>query len=270
MSTKKISAEKKTPARLPAALIKNLGRIPLSRLAAQFGVAPERIRLEKARRNIPWAVPRPAWNKKQLALLGTASDERIAEKLGLVKSAVSARRWKLGIAPFCETRETKTHHWTKKELGWLGKLKDVEIGRRIGLSAPSVAWKRRSLGIGQSSQQGQTCRKWTKQELALLGKTPDTVIASQLKIHRHQVGLKRQELGIATFKLKAKPTTQIRRVSTAVQKSTSSLDPGKQISWNAKLVARLGREPDAKVARDLGVSVKAVAARRRALGIKGS
>ena len=40
-----------------------------------------------------------AWTAEEIALLGTAADAEIAERIGRSRLSVSAQRWQLGIPP---------------------------------------------------------------------------------------------------------------------------------------------------------------------------
>jgi hypothetical protein len=59
-------------------------------------------------KRVELGMPNPeswVWTSKEIALLGRAADAEVAERIGRTRSAVSASRWKLGIAPARERRD---------------------------------------------------------------------------------------------------------------------------------------------------------------------
>ena len=83
----------------------------------------------------------PVWTKEQTAVLGTASDEEIAERIGRTPNAVRVMRTQFGIPKWDGNR------WLPEHLALLGTLPDEEIAQRIGRSVSAVAQKRVKLGI---------------------------------------------------------------------------------------------------------------------------
>lgn len=124
------------------------------------------------------SIHRLAWNKRQIAALGSASDAQIAELMGVATNTIIKKRRKLGIAPFGQTREAKQHHWTKRQIGWLGKRTDVAIAQQLGIDQTTVAYQRRILGIPSYSVTSKG-HEWTEKEIALLGTISDTGAAKK-------------------------------------------------------------------------------------------
>jgi hypothetical protein len=56
------------------------------------------VRVKRVELGLPNRETRP-WTAEEIALLGTAADAEIAERIGRSRSAVSAQRWQLGIPP---------------------------------------------------------------------------------------------------------------------------------------------------------------------------
>ena len=77
----------------------------------------------------------------------------------------------------------------------------------------------------------------------MLGKKPDTEVSLITGRGRRHVRAKREALGISPFQIQ------------------------KSVNWTAALIKRLGTQPDAILAAELGVSVNTVALQRRGCGI---
>lgn len=87
------------------------------------------------------------WTDADEAMLGTASDRLVAQKMGRTHKAVETHRLALGIPPHTPVRRT----WTKRELALLGKMPDAEVARRLKISRRCVLRTRRRFGIPCSS-----------------------------------------------------------------------------------------------------------------------
>lgn len=230
---------------LPKSLLRQLGQRSDQELATRYNVSLYRVREARVARG--FASTRAPWTAREIALLGTDSDEKIAAKLGVTKSSVFVRRKKLGVPAFGQSTAEKSHRWTKHQIGWLGKFSDNEIAQRIGVSSYTVSYKRRSLGIATRSKRSKDCLldKLSARQIAKLGTAPDTELARLWSTHRHQVALARRSLGIKNF------TTQ----------SIAQF-------WTPEVVKRLGKVPDREIADELGVSVARIAAFRNRNGIR--
>jgi hypothetical protein len=88
-----------------------------------------------------------AWTAKELALLGTVSDDAIAERIGRTPNAVRIMRDRLGI-PRPNYRDGH-RRWTEEELALLGAADDEAIARQINRPASAVRSKRHELRIGR-------------------------------------------------------------------------------------------------------------------------
>ena len=126
---------------------------------------------------------RLAWNRDQLALIGTASDAAVARKLGVGPSSVMTKRKRLGIPPAGQSNNEKKYRFTKRQLALLGKLPDAEVARRMNVSLDAVIWRRRSMGI-DNVKLSRRKRQWGKQELRQIGRMPDATLARQLGVTR--------------------------------------------------------------------------------------
>ena len=154
---------------------------------------------------------------------------------------------------------------------------------------PSVDLKRRSLGI-PAFRPARAPFKWGSEALALLGKASDPEIARRLGIDPRSVQRKRALLRIPAIQesgrpvvrnsrllrlLRTLPSSEIRRQTGLPFETTKRLrdelgitgPPACPLRWTPAAVARLGREPDRHIARDLGITPAAVHGKRERLGI---
>ena len=239
---KKKSSRLASQSKLPKKLVSKLGKRTDRDLAREFDVSELEIGQERRRLGIA-ACGWREWTKKEIALLGTASDAEIAQRINRIPSGVFLQRTRRNIPAFGQNKTEKAHRWTKQQIKWLGKVSDVEIANRLGVSASTVAWKRRKMGI--PSRTGSTGRKvWTAAEIKLLGTMSDIDLAQKIQCHRHKVALKRVELGIPNFVMS-----------------------NREDRWSPEIIKRLETETDAVIAEELGVTVQSVGAFRRRHGI---
>ena len=84
------------------------------------------------------------WTNDEIALLGTASDTNLAERLKISRTTVTMMRLKLGIE---RHRYDRRHKWTDSELALLGTMYDREIAAMLNISSAQVQKKRVELNI---------------------------------------------------------------------------------------------------------------------------
>lgn len=84
-----------------------LGKLPDQQIADQLGLHVSSVWTARTTRGISPVVARPGrqagverWTPEAIALLGTAPDSEIAERLGITRAAVHRARQRRGIAPF--------------------------------------------------------------------------------------------------------------------------------------------------------------------------
>ncbi len=237
------------------------------------------------------------WTPKQLSLLGTISDGKLARRLGIQTAAVFLKRSMMGIAP---SRPISPVKWTPKNLALLGKYPDAEVARMLKTYRKSVIEKRRSLGIQCYAKTSKFWHTWTEQEVAMLGKKSDSDLSKELGISAMCVTSKRRLLEIPSFSGR-KSTNRPRRslsdwkpqeiallgtMNDGEVAERLDLSPGtvrlKRLSlgisafgghrrsarvWTPDVIARLGKEPAAVIAQDLGISSARVHQKRNQLGI---
>ena len=281
--------------RWPPRLVALLGVRSDQALARQAGVSYQSVAKERQRRGIPAFARRRApveWTAPMISVLGTASDRAVAAELGVHHGSVFMKRRSLGIAPWQEPVSppgTRGYEWTRQALRLLGKASDRDVARQLGIHASSVFSKRRELGIA-SYQPPQRRIRWTAKMLALLGKLPDVDIARRFGIVKDSVSRKREELGIEPYRYRSRPiarTAELQeilrlpnpevRARYGIRKGTAAklraelgipTPDSRNRRWTPQMLARLGREPDAAIARDMGLFPSAVGWKRRDLGIR--
>jgi len=209
--------------------------------------------------------PRVAWTAAMIALLGTDTDASVAAALDVSPGAVNRKRRMLAITAFApRAGEPPGITWTRQIVDRLGTVPDGEIAAELHVSTTTVQFKRQMLGIAPFVEAPDRVL-WTDSMLAALGTAPDREVAGRLGISITTVKHKRRELGIAASKPWAGRSETVRP---ARGNDTMILcGPDLALLWTPEIVARLGRECDTQIARDIRVSPGSVRRKRRALGI---
>ena len=161
----------------------------------------------------------------------------------IVQVAVEEQRGEIDRRGRRRSPDKSAIRWTAARVARLGKESDMCLARSLGVKSTVVRKKRLELGVLRYRKVN-----WTPELIAKLGQDYDIRIAHLLGVSFKTVAMVRRALGIAGY----------RRVPTAVY-----LKDG----WTPEMIAKLGRNTDAHVARELGVSNKAVFAARHALGL---
>jgi hypothetical protein len=280
----------------PEHLAESLGQMPDAELAALLRVHPHTVAAERRRRGIvPYSPRRTAveWTEEMIAALGTDSDRNIARELGLTPTSVYRKRRLLRIAPFqpppVHKRRRRTDYpWPPEAIAMLGTMPDRDVAKHLGLSAHSVQLKRRLLGI-RSYRPALPRIDWTPPLLALLGKLPDAEVAKRFGMSSDSIKHKRDELRIPPYVEQPKPLARSAKLAALLKLPNRDVLRQAGISestlrklrrqygikapdtrnwrWRPETIARLGKEPDARIAEDLGIRKTAVSQKRRSLGI---
>jgi hypothetical protein len=188
------------------------------------------------------------WTIKEIALLGTMSDRRCAELLGLSQYSIFSERNRRAI-PANAPRPTRLK-WSKKQIALLGKVPDGEVATMVG-TWPSVVFNKR-VQLGIPAYVRKECwRKFTKKEISLLGTKPDSFFAKKFGTTVAIIGSRRISLGIPSYRARNSPTRPWK------------LDH----DWTPKEIALLGTQTDQKIAKILDIGAAAVRAKRIRLGI---
>lgn len=173
-------------------------------------------------RNASCSTERPVikWTPEMEALLGTAPDCEIADKLACSESTVARQRHSLGINSFASVHHTRRHLKPRSDkqqipaevVPLLGTTSDRMLAKKFGISPSVVRFRRSELGIPaydrwskhRANKPATSNRpwvhpntiKWTPEALSLLGKVSDNEVALSLGISRASVLRKRQTLGV--------------------------------------------------------------------------
>jgi hypothetical protein len=133
---------------IPKECLDSLGKIPDSTLSKTYNISE--YYLKKARKELGIGEAKRSYKRKvtltkdQVALLGTMSDQQVADKLGLIKSMVTRRRRELGIPPFVKcTRWNPTLNWTPELDSLLGTMPDPQLAKQLNVRL-HVVYKRRT------------------------------------------------------------------------------------------------------------------------------
>lgn len=289
-STIKRTSERSYRFRWPAHLARLLGRVPDPVLAARAGVHPTTVAKERRRRGIAAFTSQRAaikWTEKMLDLLGTDSDAHVAAELGLHRGSVSRMRRILDIPAFGPQGGLAKVKWTSRALALLGQAPDEEVARQLGLSRATVLVERQVLGI-PSFRLPHPRIAWSGKVLGLLGRVPDTEIGRRFRINPTSIEGKRRQLGIPPYRdsrpiLRSPRLKALLKLRTFELRKKYGLWPATVVQlrrelgvprpyvepqrWTPDAVARLGKEPDTAIARDLGITSGTVGDKRHRLGI---
>lgn len=180
---------------------------------------------------------RVRWRPRMLALLGTASDNVVAKRLGLTRQVVWWKRQQLGIRSFAPPILAVV--WPKAVLSGLGRRRDTDIARELGVRPATVLKKREQLGIPPLRTERPIVRTERLKDLLVL---PSHVLVREHGLSATVIRKLRREYGVR--------------------------DPERPSDrWTPEVLARLGREPDTVIARKLGMATSSVLSKRRRLGI---
>ncbi|TWT56327.1 hypothetical protein [Allorhodopirellula solitaria] len=274
---------------LPLDVIELVGKETDQRLSKTYGVARYKIRIYRALHGIDQAPPMDRfahhWTEQDDQLLGTASDRRVAAKIGVRPQQVMYRRVQLGIP---SPGKKSSLRWTKKRIDQLGRDPDHVLGKQWNVSPSVVRKKREELEIEPCKRRSQELSVEARE---LLGTVPDNVLAKQFGFSPTFIRNARNDAGIAPcrstapFIWKKKNLKRLGRVHDDVLAQELSLSPEfiaqkrralgiaafrrvNKVDWNdPKIRKQLGVISDAELARKLGVTSGAILSKRKALGI---
>lgn len=276
---------------LPKRFVAKLGKMPDRKVAELAGVHPNTVLHERHRLGIPPYQPiRPPveWTAAMIRKLGTASDREVAAELGLDVRTVQRKRWVLGIPAYhAHDSAPRGRWWSPEEIAMLGKVSDRSLARELGLSTATVSIQRTRRGIPPWRERPPRV-VWTKAMLRQVGRIPDEELARRHGISGASVLQKRRQLGLppvverksvevtpellAALRLPwseaCRRTGLNHNVIRALQKRYGIRPPrASELRYSKAVVARMGKEPDSRIAADIGASPSAVHQKRRSLGI---
>lgn len=292
VSSRRLVTVKRVPTkesfRWPKRLAALLGKVPDGELALQAGISKDTVATERKRRGIeafhPVGEP-VVWTRERIEMLGTDSDAAVARELGLHYASVKYKRQLLGIPPFHPKRRPSAagYPWTPEEVALLGTMSDGAVAMELGITKGMVTWKRTRAGIPPFRAKRRVYQ-WTEAKLSLLGKMPDREVARISGFSVSSVQRKRTALGLAPggkvgavvptpelVELLHQKSVEVNRQTglspTTIRVLRQKLGIQRFRRWTPELVARLGHEPDARIARELGISVTSVHKKRWRHGI---
>ena len=211
-----------------------LGKVSDREFRKRFHVSIARIRIKRNVLRIrAWGRPAIAWTPKQMADLRALSMTAFAEKYGLPRRQVIAKRLELGLP--ASSRKPPVE-FTPAMVALLSERSDRRLARAFHLNIKQISKERERRGIPSFHQ-----RKWTPDNLALLGAISDRELARRMGVCISAVFNMRAHKGIPAFN-----------------------------TWAPAQTALLGTDTDATIALLVHRSTGRVAARRKELGIPSS
>lgn len=187
------------------------------------------------------------WTPQNIALLGTMTDQQVADRIGGKADAIREKRLYLGIKAYkpqaspVKGKPRPNFNWTELAIALLGTKPDKQVAEELGLAITTVALKRRTLGIAGLKVRRPPIEMPAKLKLQL-GKSSDASIAMKLGVSTSAVSRYRRRLGIEPFM------------------------EHNQLPVEADAV--LGKMSDRQIGKLYGVSTNWVRERRIKLGIK--
>lgn len=92
-----------------------------------------------------------SWTPEQVAMLGTDTDIKVAEKIGKSRATVVKARQARGIPPFSTHLQPK-FVWTAEAVAMLGKMRDSALAKLLKVTPSNVAAARRTRSIPRYSR----------------------------------------------------------------------------------------------------------------------
>ncbi len=257
----------------PAWALRELGTMLDVDLARQLKIHCSTVAEERRRRGIAPAVSRAPieWTDEMISRLGIQSDKAIAEILGISPMAVFKKRRELEIGPSQpQTGRSRgaSPFWTPERDALLGTASDQKIANQLGIPMHQVAYRRKSLEIPAANPHRRI--DWKPID-PLLGQMTDKALAEQVGIYFMTARRRRIKLKIPPFqaerrtvmrntsarKLLFKPNQEIDEVSKGtvgqLRREFGIPCPKPPSRWTPEILARLGQEPDALIAEDMGL-----------------
>ncbi len=141
------------------------------------------------------------WTAERVAPLGTATDRKVAQRLGVTAATVCSRRQALEIRAFPagQPAPPPPSFWTPERDALLGTATDREVARRLGVTAVTVWYRRQALGIAAASR-GYERRRWTRAMVRLLGQVSDAEVGRRFGFATQTVRRVRLRRGIAAYR----------------------------------------------------------------------
>lgn len=146
--------------------------------------------------------PRREWTRKEIAILGTASDRVIGEKIGRSPLSVTLKRLNLKINAYRRGGRKKKkfvlhsqEFFSGSEVALFGTDTDRSVAKKIGRKTRAVSQARIARKIPCHAKSTRKI-EWGPSDVAILGKFPDREVARILGISKSAATKKRISLGI--------------------------------------------------------------------------
>ena len=228
-------------------------------------------------------------------LLGTMPDRQIAEMAGCTPANVAHLRKRLGIPPFVKTKCKPIEYWDS-----LGKVRDMDLARQYKLAPSTVRMDRMEAGFDSGREEHKTpkvCK--TYEYYDMLGKVPDYIIAAKYNTTSCAVRSDRIKVGLSAprdnkdsphyqGKIKSrskKIANRIHAIENYLQAGLNQFQIAEKLGVTRQAVSAfikdhdilnkqkpqninwdelpLGKMPDAKIAKKLGIYPSTVATERK-------
>lgn len=124
-----------------------LGLLSNPKAAAKIGISATLVKNKLDELNIKpkFSAKKQRWSKKNLALLGTMADERLAYQMKSNPSTVAKKRTKLGIPIWNSSHRGTWADPSNRDL--LGTMSDPALAKQLAITAGAICQKRTELGI---------------------------------------------------------------------------------------------------------------------------
>ncbi len=179
----------------------DLGRFSDAEIAKKYGIEKHTIRQIRVQKGIDpntWYRKRIKWDDKMIALLGTDTDNAIAERLGVSHSAVRDKRMKLRIKAFGHKMRPRKEY-PQEMIDLLGTIPDEAVGLKFNLCNSRISSIRRGMGIPAFQHQNEDAH-FSEETIKLLGTLPDIEIHKTTGIPVKAIRRKRKKLNIPSFR----------------------------------------------------------------------
>ena len=143
--------------------------------------------------------PRFTWTFESTGMLGTMSDQDLAEELNVGRRTVTAKRLELKVPAYI----FQYHHvWTELQIQKLGTISDKQLSAEEGIHVTAVGHKRQALEIPVFTPAIQDLSEDLK---PLLGKRPDAEIAGLSGLSVGDVARIRKNYGVRSTNQRGRP-----------------------------------------------------------------
>lgn len=147
--------------------------------------------------------PRFIWTDESIKLLGTMSDQNLAEELNIGRRTVTAKRLELEVPAYV----FQYHHvWTEDQIQKLGTISDTQLSAEEGIHITAVGHKRQSLGIPVFTASIQELPEDFKLQLGI---RPDAEIAELSGFSIADVARIRKASGLRSSSQRGRPPKRL-------------------------------------------------------------